>query len=426
MGDAMQVLVIGGGAREHALCLAVAKSPLLKKLYCAPGNAGIGAVAELVALKVDAVDDILQFVQDKKIDLVIVGPELPLILGLADSLAAIGVLCFGPSAPAAELEGSKGYVKDLCQEFGIPTAAYRRVNTLAEAEAQIARMTAPMVLKADGLAAGKGVIIASDATEAKAAAEKLLAEHASLVIEEFLDGEEISFFALIDGHTVVPLCAAQDHKRAFDGDKGPNTGGMGAYSPPPAWNATLEAQTLQTIIQPTADAMVQRGRPFRGVLFAGLMLTKTGPKLLEYNVRFGDPECQAILPRLDGDWLELLHAVASGKLAQIPQPKWKNIVTLGVVLAARGYPDSYQKNTIIRGLEHAAALPDVQILHAATAHQGGEWTAQGGRVLSVLGMGTTIAAARDRAYAAVDRIDWADGFCRRDIGWRALRRPDAA
>jgi phosphoribosylamine---glycine ligase len=417
----MQVLVIGGGAREHALCWALRQSPRLSRLFCAPGNAGITTIAECVPMAVDAIDDIVAFAAQQKIDLVVIGPELPLIRGLADKLQAAGIAVFGPSAQAALLEGSKAYVKNLCREFSIPTATAATAHNFADAEKIIARMSLPIVVKADGLAAGKGVIIAATMAEATAAAQQLLAEHDTLVIEEFLAGEEISYFALVDGKTVVPLAAAQDHKRAYDGDAGPNTGGMGAYSPPPILDAATENKIIETIIRPTANAMVVRGRPFRGVLFAGLMLTSAGPKLLEYNVRFGDPECQAIMPRLDGDWLELLYGVATGRLAQMPQPRFKSLAALGVVMAARGYPGEYKKNTIIRNLAAAASLPQVQIFHAATQAAGADFTAQGGRVLTVLGLGDDVQSAQKHAYAAVDAIDWPDGFCRRDIGFRAVR-----
>ncbi|TAH36032.1 MAG: phosphoribosylamine--glycine ligase [Alphaproteobacteria bacterium] len=420
----MNILVIGGGAREHALCWAITQSPDCGKLFCAPGNYGISQIAAGANISVTDFTAITDFIKTNKIDFVVVGPEQPLVAGLADHLIKINVPVFGPSQAAAQLEGSKGFVKDLCREHNIPTAGYERVYDVPAAEKVIARMKGKVVVKADGLAAGKGVIIAENQAEAVGAAKKLLSPgpegHPSLVIEEFLDGEEASFFALVDGETVVPLVAAQDHKRAFDGDLGPNTGGMGAYSPAPVFTPAIQQQVMEKIIRPTARAMVSRGMPFRGVLFAGLMITETGPHLIEYNVRFGDPECQAILPRLDGDWLKVLYATATGKLSTLPALKWRDICTLGVVYASQGYPEQYKKYTPIRNLDALKGLPHIQLFHAATKWNENQIVADGGRVLSIVGEGTTIAEAQKRAYDAIGKIDWPDGFYRKDIGWRAI------
>ncbi len=420
----MNILVIGGGAREHTLCWAIKKSPDCGKIFCAPGNYGISQIAECMPISVTDFTAITDFIKTNNIDFVVVGPEQPLVAGLADHLIKMNIPVFGPTQAAAELEGSKGFVKDLCREHNIPTAGYERVYDVAAAKKTIAKMPGKIVVKADGLAAGKGVIIAENQTEAVAAAEKLLApgpeQHPSLVIEEFLDGEEASFFALIDGETVVPLIAAQDHKRAFDGDLGPNTGGMGAYSPAPIFTPDMQQQVMEKIIRPTARAMASRGTPFRGVLFAGLMITSSGPHLIEYNVRFGDPECQAILPRLDGDWLKILHAVVTGKLSSLPALKWRDICTLGVVYASKGYPEQYKKYTPIHNLDALKGLANIHLFHAATKWSENQIVADGGRVLSVVGEGANIAEAQKRAYDAIAKIDWPDGFYRKDIGWRAV------
>jgi phosphoribosylamine--glycine ligase len=425
----MKVLVVGGGGREHALCWTLAASPLCHKLYCAPGNAGIAEEAECIAIAADDIDGLVAFVQKEAVDYVVVGPEGPLVLGLVDRLAAVGVKAFGPSAAAAQLEGSKGFTKDLCAKYGIPTAAYARFTDAAAAKAYVYERGAPIVVKADGLAAGKGVTVAMTEDEALAAIDEAMAggafgaAGAELVIEAFLEGEEASFFVLVDGETALPLVTAQDHKRAFDGDQGPNTGGMGAYSPAPAMTAALVEETMARIIRPTVAAMKAEGMPYKGVLYAGLMLTKDGPQLIEYNVRFGDPECQVILMRLMSDLLPALIASTDGVLASFDL-RWYAEAALTVVMAAKGYPGPYEKGSVIRGLELAGGnSDDVKVFHAGTRlGPEGEVLANGGRVLNVTAMAPTIKEAQALAYAAVDKIDWPQGFCRRDIGWRAIAR----
>ncbi len=424
----MRILVVGSGGREHALCWAIGASPLCDKLYCAPGNAGIAAEAECVAIAADDVAGLVAFARRERIGFVVVGPEGPLVLGLVDRLGEAGIKAFGPSARAAALEGSKAFMKDLCAKHGIPTAAYGRFTEAAKAKAFIRERGAPIVVKADGLAAGKGVIIAATAAEAEAAVGAMLtggqfgAAGAEVVVEEFLEGEEASFFALTDGAAALPLASAQDHKRAHDGDTGPNTGGMGAYSPAPIVTEAVAADIMARIIQPTIAAMAAEGRPFKGVLYAGVMLTKDGPKLLEYNVRFGDPECQVLCVRLMSDLLPALIAASEGVLSSF-HLRWYDRAALTVVMAANGYPDAYQKGTEIRGLEKAAALPAVTVFHAGTKRSAdGRILANGGRVLNVTATGKTIAEAQKRAYEAVALIDWPEGFCRRDIGWRAVGR----
>jgi phosphoribosylamine--glycine ligase len=425
----MNVLLIGGGGREHALAWKLAQSPLLDRLYCAPGNAGIAAIAECVALEVADHEAVVRFCKGKEVRLVVIGPEAPLVAGLADDLAAAGIKVFGPSREAARLEGSKGFTKDLCAEYGIPTAAYRRFDNADAAKAYAAAQKLPLVVKADGLAAGKGVTIAATRAEANAAVDECFSgafgtAGAEVVIEEFLGGEEASFFALVDGETALPLAAAQDHKRAFDGDKGPNTGGMGAYSPAPVMTPELCARVMDKIILPTVRAMTARGTPFKGVLYAGLMIEDGAPKLIEYNVRFGDPEAQVLMLRLKSDLLPALRAVADGSLAGVALD-WHDDAALCVVMASKGYPGAYAKGTEIKGLEAAGADPNVQIFHAGTKRDGTRILADGGRVLGVTSRGNTIAAAQARAYAAVDKINWPCGFCRRDIGWRAIARESA-
>lgn len=423
----MNVLVIGSGGREHALSWKIAASPLVSKLYCAPGNGGIAAVAECVPLKVMDFDAIVAFCKSKQIGFVVVGPEDPLVGGLVDRLDSEGIKSFGPSAAAARLEGSKGYTKDLCAEFNIPTAAYGRFADAAAAKAFIAEKGAPIVVKADGLAAGKGVIIAMTADEAMAAIDEIFsgrfgAAGAEVVVEEFLEGEEASFFALCDGATALPLATAQDHKRVHDHDQGPNTGGMGAYSPAPVLTPALVDRVMREIIEPTVAAMKSRGTPFKGVLFAGLMLTKSGPQLIEYNARFGDPETQVLMARLKSDLLPALMAAHDGTLDKVTLD-WKTDAALTVVMAANGYPGAYEKDTEIEGLEAAGALPDVQVFHAGTRRdEDGRIFAIGGRVLNVTATGATVGAAQAQAYKAVDLIDWPEGFCRSDIGWRAVAR----
>jgi phosphoribosylamine--glycine ligase len=418
----MKVLLIGGGGREHALAQAIAKSPLLTELIAAPGNPGIAEVARLAALNIADHAAVAAFCREESVGLVVVGPEGPLVAGLADALRAAGVPVFGPSAAAARLEGSKGFTKELCREAGIPTAAYARFAALAPAEAYVRGKGAPIVVKADGLAAGKGVTVAGTVEEALDALRACFAAPgAEVVVEEFMQGEEASLFVLTDGEAILPLASAQDHKRAFDGDAGPNTGGMGAYSPAPALTPELERRALDEIVRPTVRAMRARGTPFQGVLYAGLMLTVGGPKLVEYNCRFGDPETQAVLPRLDGDLLPMLLACARGGLAGL-DARWRDEVALTVVLAAKGYPGEPKRGGAIRGLDRASAVEGVTVFHAGTALNGAELVAAGGRVLGITALGATLAEARARAYRAVDLVDFADGFCRRDIGWRALAR----
>ena len=422
----MNVLVIGGGGREHALCWKLAQSPRLGKLYCAPGNAGIAQVAEIVALNPSDHAAVIAFCRDAAIGLVVIGPEQPLVEGLADALRAEGIRAFGPSAAAAQLEGSKGFTKDLCRAYGIPTAAYARFEAAAAARAYVATHPLPVVIKADGLAAGKGVVIAETLAEAESAVDMMFegglgSAGASVVIEEFLTGEEASLFALVDGATAIPFGSAQDHKRVGDGDTGPNTGGMGAYSPAPVLTPELEARAMREIVEPTARAMAASGMPFSGVLYAGLMLTADGPKLIEYNARFGDPECQVLMARLDGDVLDLLLAVAEERLGDV-KPAWRDETALVVVMAAEGYPGPPRKGTEIRGVEVAEATGAV-IFHAGTRRDGdGRLLADGGRVLGVTALGESVTEAQARAYAAVDKLDWPGGFCRRDIGWRAVER----
>jgi phosphoribosylamine--glycine ligase len=421
----MRILVIGSGGREHALCWAIAASPLVDKLYCAPGNAGIADDAECVPISVMDTAGIIAFAKGEKIDLVVVGPEAPLVAGLVDALEAEGIAAFGPSAAAAALEGSKGFMKDLCAREGIPTAKYRRFSDVAAAKAYIAAEGAPIVVKADGLAAGKGVVVAANVADAQRAVDdafggKFGAAVAEIVVEEFLVGEEASFFALCDGTHALPLAAAQDHKRVGDGDTGPNTGGMGAYSPCAAVTPEVEAQVMERIILPTVRAMARDGRPFKGVLFAGLMLTNEGPKLIEFNCRFGDPECQALMMRLQSDIVPALLATRDGMLNRVDL-RWYDQSSICVVMAADGYPDDPQRGTEIRGLDAAGAEPDVKVFHAGTKRDGARILADGGRVLGVAATGPDLSAARDRAYRAVDRIVWPGGFCRRDIGKRGAR-----
>jgi phosphoribosylamine---glycine ligase len=425
----MRVLVVGGGGREHALCWAIAASPLCTKLYCAPGNAGIAQVAECVEVAAEDVDGQVALARREKIDFVVIGPEVPLAMGLADRLAEAGIKAFGPSQKAAQLESSKGFTKDLCRRHGIPTGAYERFTDADRAVAYIEAQGAPIVVKADGLAAGKGVVVAETVEQAVAAVRDMLSGNrfgsagASVVIEEFLVGEEASFFALCDGEHALPLAGAQDHKRVFDGDKGPNTGGMGAYSPAPVFDDAMQRRTMDEIILPTVRAMAQDGTPFRGVLYAGLMITAQGPKIFEYNCRFGDPECQVLMMRLKSDILPALIATADGGLRHFDL-RWSGETALTVVMAAKGYPDAYRKGSEIRGLDAAAKVDGVEIFHAGTKFgaDGKSVLANGGRVLNVTAMAPTVEQARDRAYRAVDLIDWPEGFCRRDIAWRAVAR----
>jgi phosphoribosylamine--glycine ligase len=423
----MRILVVGSGGREHALCWAIAASPLCDKLYCAPGNAGIARDAECVAVAAEDSDGIVRFAQENRIDFVVVGPEAPLVGGLADRLEGAGIKTFGPSAAAAALEGSKGFTKDFCAKYGIPTGAYRRFQQRDAARAYVKETGAPIVVKADGLAAGKGVTVAATVEEALAAIDDAMVENRfgmagiEIVIEEYLEGEEASFFALCDGAHALPLGAAQDHKRVGDGDTGPNTGGMGAYSPPPVVTPAMAERIMREIIAPTVAGMAKENRPFRGVLFAGLMIGAKGPQLIEYNVRFGDPECQVLMPRLKSDLLPALIAARDGALKSFDL-RWHDKAALCVVMAARGYPGDHQKGSEIRNLDAAEAIPDVNVFLAGTKADGDRVLAAGGRVLGVTATAATIAAAQTAAYKAVDAIDWPGGFCRRDIGWRAVKR----
>lgn len=424
----MNVLLIGSGGREHALAWKLAASPLLTKLYAAPGNPGIAREAELVALDVGDHAAVVAFCSEKKIGLVVVGPEAPLVDGLADDLRREGIKVFGPSRAAARLEGSKGFTKDLCKRRNIPTAAYGRFTAAEAAKAYVRDQGAPIVIKADGLAAGKGVTVAMTEAEALAAIDDCFSgafgtAGAEVVLEEFLTGEEASFFCLCDGTTALPFGTAQDHKRVGDGDTGPNTGGMGAYSPAPVMTADMVARTMKEIVEPTMLGMAEIGAPFSGVLFAGLMIGPGGPKLIEYNVRFGDPECQVLMMRLKDDLLVLLEAAADGQLAHM-SARWRDDAALTVVMAAKGYPATPEKGSVIRGLD-TAARDGVEIFHAGTAERDGEIVANGGRVLNVTAAAVTVTEAQRLAYEAVDRIDWPEGFCRRDIGWRAVEREKA-
>ena len=424
----MKVLVVGGGGREHALCWSIAASPLVTRLYCAPGNAGIAQDAECVAIAAEDVDGLIAFATENHIEFVVVGPEAPLVAGLVDKLAATGIKAFGPSAAAAMMEGSKGFMKDFCARHGIPTAGYGRFTEVAPAKAFIAQHGAPIVVKADGLAAGKGVIIAETMDQANAAIDDMLegcafgAAGAEVVIEEFLTGEEASFFALCDGDVAIPLASAQDHKRVGDGDTGPNTGGMGAYSPAPIVTNSMAGTIMDTIINPTMAGMKAEGTPYKGVLYAGLMIADGEPKLLEYNVRFGDPECQVLMMRLMSDLLPALIASADGVLRNFDL-RWYDEPVLTVVMAANGYPGPYDKGSEIGGLDDATTVEDVTIFHAGTAlGDDGKTIATGGRVLGITALGATVAETQARAYQAIDRIHWPGGFCRRDIGWRAVER----
>jgi phosphoribosylamine--glycine ligase len=418
----MNILLLGSGGREHALAWKIASSPLLTRLWCAPGNAGIAREAACVALDVADHDAVIAFCKANAVDLVMVGPEAPLAAGIVDDLAAAGIRAFGPGRAAAQLESSKGFTKDLCRAHAIPTAAYERFSDAAGARAYVAAKGAPIVVKADGLAAGKGVVVAMTMAEAEAAIDTMLSiPGAEVVVEEFLMGEEASFFVLCDGDNALPLATAQDHKRAFDGDTGPNTGGMGAYSPAPVMTDEMIGRTMDEIIRPTLQAMKARGTPYRGVLFAGLMITASGPKLIEYNVRFGDPETQVLMVRLMSDLVPALLAACDGELQHFGL-RWYPDAALTVVMAARGYPGDYAKGSLIEGLEAASQVHGVEVFHAGTRADGGRILANGGRVLNVTATGPTVSEAQRRAYQAVDRIRWPEGFCRRDIGWQAVKR----
>ena len=423
----MRILVVGGGGREHALCWAISASPLCTKLYCAPGNAGIAEVAECVDVGAEDIPGQVALATRLAIDFVVIAPDAPLVAGMADAFAAAGIRAWGPTKAAARLEGSKSFTKELCRANNIPTAAYEHFTDPAKAEAYIRTQGMPIVVKADGLAAGKGVIIAETAQQAVEAVRDMLsgnkfgAAGSSVVIEEFMQGEEASFFALSDGEHVLPLLGAQDHKRAFDGDKGPNTGGMGAYSPAPVFDAALQKRTMDEIVMPTIRAMARAGTPFKGVLYVGLMIDAKGPRLVEFNCRFGDPETQVLMLRLKSDLLPALIASAEGSLKQFDL-RWSNDVAITVIMATKGYPDAYPKGSEIRGLDAASKVEGVTIFHAGTKRDGDRILANGGRVLNVSAMAPTVEEARARAYRAVDLIDWPEGYCRRDIAWRAVDR----
>ncbi|NCC03901.1 MAG: phosphoribosylamine--glycine ligase [Proteobacteria bacterium] len=424
----MKVLVIGSGGREHALCWGIAKSPMCSKLFCAPGNPGIESVATCLPILVDQIEEIVDACKNFEIDFVMIGPEVPLTLGLADALRAENIVCFGPTKAAARLEGSKGFMKDLCKKKGIPTAAYERFVDADKAKAYVKAQGAPIVIKADGLAAGKGVTIAQTIEEAISAIDEAMVGGAfgdagrEIVVEEFMTGEEASFFALSDGKTALFYTTAQDHKAVFDGDKGPNTGGMGAYSPAPNVDDAMRDRVMKEIILPTVEGMNEMGCPFTGMLYAGLMITSTGPKLIEYNARFGDPETQVMIPRMKSDLLSILYAASKGMLGGI-EMKWADETALCVVMAAKGYPGAYEKDSVIAGLDEANQIENSVVFHAGTARNDkGEIVANGGRVLGVTGWADGIVAAQKKAYETVAKINWSEGFCRSDIGWRAIER----
>ncbi|HLL29673.1 MAG TPA: phosphoribosylamine--glycine ligase [Allosphingosinicella sp.] len=422
----MNVLLLGSGGREHALAWKLAQSPRLGKLFAAPGNPGIAEYAQIVGIDPADHRATVDFCLKNSVELIVIGPEAPLVDGLADNLRTMGFCVFGPNRLPAQLEGSKGFTKDLCARHGIPTARYVRASDKLAAEAALQDFPAPLVVKADGLAAGKGVIICATQEEAQAALDIMFdgsfgAAGRAVVIEEYLEGEEASFFALSDGTTVLPFGSAQDHKRVGDGDTGPNTGGMGAYSPASVLTPELEARTMDEIVRPTVEALAAAGSPYSGILYAGLMLTSEGPKLIEYNVRFGDPECQVLMMRLESDLLDLMHAVARGRLAEAEPPSFGSEAALTVVMAAKGYPDEPETGGPVDGID---GLSDggVMVFHAGTALQDGRLVARGGRVLNVTAAGASVAEARDKAYAAVGRIRFPSGFCRSDIGWREIAR----
>jgi phosphoribosylamine---glycine ligase len=422
----MHILLLGSGGREHALAWKIASSALVTKLWCAPGNAGIAREAECVALDIADHGAVIDFCKTNAVELVVVGPETPLAAGIVDDLASAGIKAFGPSKAASQLEGSKGFTKDLCKQHGIPTGAYRRFDNEADALGFVRARGAPIVVKADGLAAGKGVVVAQTLREAEDAIAMMFkggfgVAGAEVVIEEFLSGREISFFALCDGETAIPLASVQDHKRAFDHDKGPNTGGMGAYSPTPFVTPEIHDAIMAKIILPTVAGMKARGTPFRGVLYAGVMLTAEGPTLFEFNVRFGDPECQVLMLRMMSDMVPALLASCDGQLKNFDL-RWFPDAAVTVVMAAKGYPGDYGKGSRIDGLDAAAKVESVEIFHAGTIMKDGVVLANGGRVLNICASGKTVAQAQARAYQAVDRINWPDGFCRRDIAWQAVEQ----
>lgn len=422
----MNILVIGSGGREHALCWKLAASPVLTSLYCAPGNGGIADEAECADIDISNHAAVVEFCKDRRIDLVIVGPEAPLVDGMVDDLEAAGIRAFGPSKAASQLEASKGFTKDLCARHNIPTGAYERFTDAASARAYVQAQGAPIVVKADGLAAGKGVTVAMTVDEATAAIDDAFGGRfgdagLEVVVEEFLQGEEASFFVLTDGKNVLPMVTAQDHKPVGEGDTGPNTGGMGAYTPAPVMTEVMCERAMKEIIEPTVRGMAEDGMPFRGILYAGLMITDRGPELIEYNIRFGDPECQVLMARMKSDLLLAILACMDGQLQNFNM-RWDDDPAMVVVMAANGYPGDVEKGSEIRGLGDAWAMDGVTVFHAGTKRDGDRVLANGGRVLGVTATGTSVTEAQKRAYAAVDRIDWPEGFCRRDIGWRAVER----
>jgi phosphoribosylamine--glycine ligase len=420
----MNILILGGGGREHALAWAILQNPKCDRLIVAPGNAGIAAIADCAALDIEDGGAVAAFAEENAVDFVVIGPEAPLAAGVADRLEAAGILCFGPSRAASALESSKSFTKEICDACGAPTAAYGHFTEAAGAKAHIRAQGAPIVVKADGLAAGKGVIVASTIEEAEAAIDEMFGgafggAGAAVVIEEFMQGEEASFFVLCDGETVLPIGTAQDHKRVGEGDTGPNTGGMGAYSPAPVMTDAVCRKALDEIVRPTIAEMARRGTPYRGLLYAGLMIEDGQPRLVEYNVRFGDPEAQVLMMRLGGQVLDLLLACAEGRLSEA-RVNWADDHAMTVVMAAKGYPGAYQKGAVIRGLETLPEDSRHMVFHAGTRHVDGKVTAAGGRVLNVTARGDSLAEARDRVYGMLGRIDWSEGFYRKDIGWRAL------
>lgn len=422
----MKILLIGSGGREHALAWKLLHSKATTRLICAPGNAGIAEITDCAAIAADDIIGLTALAQREAIDLVVVGPEQPLSLGVVDAMAQIGVPAFGPTQAAAQLESSKAFMKDFCKRHKIPTAAYDVFTDIGKAKAFLKTLPAPYVIKTDGLAAGKGVAIPETLEGAEAELDayfsgKFGEAGKRLIIEEFMTGEEVSFFALCDGKTAIPFGAAQDHKRVGEGDTGPNTGGMGAYAPAPIFTADMQKHVMDEIINPTLKGMADEGHPFTGILFAGLMITDKGPRLIEYNVRFGDPECQVVMRMLASDLAPIYHAAATGKLADLPGVKWDNTPTVNVVMCAQGYPESYEKGTLIKGVDAANAIDGVYVFHAGTKRgDDGALLASGGRVLNITAQGDTLKHALDKAYSGVDAIDWPDGFVRRDIGWRAL------
>lgn len=420
----MNILVLGSGGREHALAWAIMQNPKCDRLICAPGNAGMDAIAECAALDINDGSAVVAFCEETAIDFVVIGPEAPLAAGVGDRLRAAGIACFGPSAAAARLEASKAFTKEICAAVNAPTAGYAHFTDADAARAYVREHGAPIVIKADGLAAGKGVVVAMTEAEALEAVDTMFggefgAAGAEVVIEEFMEGEEASFFVLVDGETCLPIGTAQDHKRVGDGDTGPNTGGMGAYSPAPVLSDAIAQAALEQIVRPTMAEMVRRGMPYQGVLYVGLMIKDGQPRLVEYNVRFGDPECQVLMMRLGGQALDLMLACTDGRLEQM-QVNWADDHAMTVVMAAKGYPGSYAKHTEIKGVDTCPEDSFHMVFHAGTVRADGRLLANGGRVLNVTARGTTLAQAQQRAYDMVDRIDWPDGFCRRDIGWRAL------